>query len=305
MDRLIYLLAKFGVAMVQALPLRWVAQLGRCGGELVYWIDARHRRMALKNLTRCFGTEKSATEIRALAHENFRRIGENYACAVRSAAMSEGQMAEVLAFHGMDHLRSTTAASEKPSRVMATGHFGNFELLARLGNQVAGYRCAATYRGVRPAALDRLLFELRSRVGALFFERRTGANQLKRAMNEGGLLLVLVCDQSTRDGGLELPFLGHPCFQSRAPAVMAARYGCDLFVPICYRTGLGRWVIEIGEPIATREQGRRRTTDDITRDVNRAFEVAVRRDPANWFWVHNRWKPLLAAAVPNLQPVSA
>jgi KDO2-lipid IV(A) lauroyltransferase len=26
-------------------------------------------------------------------------------------------------------------------------------------------------------------------------------------------------------------------------------------------------------------------------DVNRAFEDAVRRDPANWFWVHNRWKP--------------
>jgi KDO2-lipid IV(A) lauroyltransferase len=26
-------------------------------------------------------------------------------------------------------------------------------------------------------------------------------------------------------------------------------------------------------------------------DVNRTFEQAVRRDPANWFWVHNRWKP--------------
>jgi lauroyl/myristoyl acyltransferase len=26
-------------------------------------------------------------------------------------------------------------------------------------------------------------------------------------------------------------------------------------------------------------------------DVNRAFEAAVRRDPANWFWVHKRWKP--------------
>jgi lauroyl/myristoyl acyltransferase len=26
------------------------------------------------------------------------------------------------------------------------------------------------------------------------------------------------------------------------------------------------------------------------RDVNHAFEIAVRRDPANWFWVHRRWK---------------
>ena len=27
-------------------------------------------------------------------------------------------------------------------------------------------------------------------------------------------------------------------------------------------------------------------------EVNRAFEIAVRRDPANWFWVHKRWKLL-------------
>ena len=25
-------------------------------------------------------------------------------------------------------------------------------------------------------------------------------------------------------------------------------------------------------------------------DVNRAFEAAILRDPANWFWVHRRWK---------------
>jgi lauroyl/myristoyl acyltransferase len=26
------------------------------------------------------------------------------------------------------------------------------------------------------------------------------------------------------------------------------------------------------------------------REVNLALEAAVRRDPANWFWVHRRWK---------------
>ena len=30
-------------------------------------------------------------------------------------------------------------------------------------------------------------------------------------------------------------------------------------------------------------------------DVNRAYETATLRDPANWFWVHNRWKPLRAS----------
>jgi lauroyl/myristoyl acyltransferase len=30
---------------------------------------------------------------------------------------------------------------------------------------------------------------------------------------------------------------------------------------------------------------------DKAYNVNRAFEAAVQRDPATWFWVHNRWKP--------------
>jgi lauroyl/myristoyl acyltransferase len=47
----------------------------------------------------------------------------------------------------------------------------------------------------------------------------------------------------------------------------------------------------MGEEIPTREGGKARSVEAITRDINHAFEVAVRRDPANWFWVHNRWKP--------------
>src|SRR2546422_7185218 len=40
------------------------------------------------------------------------------------------------------------------------------------------------------------------------------------------------------------------------------------------------------------ENGQARSTRAIMLDVNRAFETAARRDPANWFWVHNRWKPV-------------
>ena len=39
-------------------------------------------------------------------------------------------------------------------------------------------------------------------------------------------------------------------------------------------------------------------------DVNRAFEVAVRRDPANWFWVHDRWKPPVRSPESTVQAAS-
>jgi KDO2-lipid IV(A) lauroyltransferase len=289
-DRILCFFTRIGIGLLQVLPLKWAAQLGRGGGELVFWCDGRHRRMAIANLTRCFQHEKSAAEIRALAHENFRRIGENTCCAIHTAAMTPAQLKNVLTVSGAG-MGENASADLATNRVFATGHFGNFELFTRLGSYIAGYQCAATYRGIRQPALNELFFALRTRTGNLLFERRTDSEALKQAMNKGGLLLVLVADQSAGDGGVEMPFFGQNCLASRAPAVMAMRYDCELFVPICYRTGLGRWTIETGEAIATRHEGKNRSSADITRDINSAMEAAVRRDPANWFWVHNRWKP--------------
>src|ERR1039458_2658679 len=88
METALYNVARAFVACLQALPLMWVARLGRLLGGLAYWMDARHRRVALSNLTMCFGREKSPAEVRALARENFRRIGESFACSIKTAAMS-------------------------------------------------------------------------------------------------------------------------------------------------------------------------------------------------------------------------
>src|SRR5690349_16400555 len=128
MEKLLYLLARGVIALLQSLPLLWVARLGRAGGALAYWLDGRHRRVALRNLTSCFGQEKSAAQIRALARENFRRLGENYACAIKTASMSFAELRPHVEFAGPPSLLSP-AGGEKPQSVVgAIGHFGNFEL---------------------------------------------------------------------------------------------------------------------------------------------------------------------------------
>jgi KDO2-lipid IV(A) lauroyltransferase len=291
MDGLLYLVARILVALVQSLPLRAVAWLGRAVGALGYYLDGRHRRVALKNLTRCFGREKRPDELSALAREHFRRLGENYACAIKTAAMTAEQLRSHFEFEGVEKILPRASEPAKASRVVAIGHFGNFELYARFGQFVPEFKCATTYRALRPPALNRLMQSLRERSGCRFFERRTEAAVLKLAMSEGGMLLGLLADQHASRGALRLLFLGHECSTSSAPAVFALRYRCPLHTAICYRVSLARWRIEAGDEIPTRESGEARSTREIMGDVNRAFEIAVRRDPANWFWVHDRWKP--------------
>src|SRR5437016_381188 len=290
MDYVLFLLARALVAFVQALPLTGVARLGRAGGAITYVFDARHRRVALSNLALCFGQEKSARELRALARENFKRIGESFASAIKTAGMSAEQLRPHVEFIVPPAVSSPPDSSKPPNLVVAIGHFGNFELYARFGDFVPGYQCVTTYRGLRQPLLNQLLQSLRERSGCRFFERRFEAAALKATMNEPGIMLGLLSDQHSGQGGLRLPFLGHDCGTSAAPAIFALRYKCPLFVGICFRVGLAQWRLEAGEPIPTHENGQARSTTDLMRDINRAFETAVRRDPANWFWVHNRWK---------------
>jgi lauroyl/myristoyl acyltransferase len=290
METPLYWVARGAIALVQVLPLGWVARLGRAAGQLAYWLDARHRSVALQNLEAVFGNEKSPGEIRALARENFRRIGENFACAAKTFGMNERQIRSVLEFAGTGHLAPPPSAGGPSNRVVAVGHFGNFEIYARGGLDLGGYRCATTYRGLKQGSLTRLLQTLRAGSGCLYFERRTEAAALRAAMNGGGLVLGLLADQNARGRGLSLPFLGRVCSTTAAPALFALRYRCPLHSAICFRTGPGRWRLEFGPEIPTREHGKARSAEAIMRDVNRAFEAAVRRDPANWFWVHNRWK---------------
>ena len=288
MDRLLYWLAQALLWGLQRLSLPTVARWGRAGGALVYGLDARHRRVARENIQRVFQSEKSPQEMRQLARENFRRIGENFACAARTALMDTRQIEPHLDLPAPEKMQAVLDHTRGRGCVVALGHFGNFELFARL--RLPGFRHASTYRGLRQPGLNRLLQSLRERSGCQFFDRRTEAPALRAAMSRDRVMLGLLVDQHAGDHGLPVPFFGIACSTSVAPAVFALRYHCPLYTAVCYRTGLARWRIELGDAIPTHAQGTPRSTFDIMRDVNQAFEMAIRRDPANWFWVHRRWK---------------
>lgn len=272
------------------LPLRIVARIGRALGAIAYLADKRHRRVAIKNLTMCF-PEKSANEIENIAKENFKRIGENFLSAAKTMTMTKEELLPHVEFNGAEKLINAARESGNSSIVVAIGHFGNFELYARFGEFSNGLKCATTYRALNQKRLNNFIQNLREQSGCLYFERRFDAMKLQQTMRQGGIVLGLLADQHAGDKGLRLPFFGHDCSTSIAPAVYALRYKCPLFVAICYRIDLAKWRIEIYGPIPLYKEGNKREISEICLEVNRIYEQAIRRDPANWFWVHNRWKP--------------
>lgn len=276
------------IAAVQLLPLTWVARLGRAGGALAWYIDRRHRRVSLSNLELAFGDSLSPAARTGIAKENFRRLGENYLSALKTPSIPADGMTSRLTIEGF------VECLPKDGRpvVIAIGHFGNFELFARARTLAPDWTVATTYRALRQPAVNRVFQALRESSGVRFFERRTQARELKQTLSAGRVALGILGDQHAGDKGLWLPFFGHGCSCSAAPALFALRYSAPLHVGICYRTGLARWKLEFSPEIPAHDRdGRPRSVEDLTREIQSHYEAAIRRDPANWFWVHRRWKP--------------
>ena len=290
METALYLIARCVIGIVFCLPLKWVAWCGRRGGAVAWYLDKRHRNVALDNIQASF-PEKIENEIRKIAQENFRRLGETYTSVLKTGCMNDDEISEILTIEGYEVIEKILKENPGERILLAAGHFGNFELFSWLRLGAPSVRqWITTYRGLRQQKLTELLLDLRKASGVLYLDRRDEGPAIKKAMEQPGIVLGLVADQHAGVNGIRLPVFCREASVSPAPAVMAKRYNCRLFPTACFRTSLGRWKIELGDEIPIRENGKRRSTEDITLDILAAQEKYIRRDPANWFWVHNRWK---------------
>ena len=70
-NSLFYYLARGFIGVIQLMPLKVVALAGRVGGFLFYFLDVRHRRVAVNNLLASLGNSHSKKEIISIARENF------------------------------------------------------------------------------------------------------------------------------------------------------------------------------------------------------------------------------------------
>jgi KDO2-lipid IV(A) lauroyltransferase len=290
MKRLLLLPATAAVSLVQSLPLGFVAWLGRRLGDLAWWLDWHHRRLALVNLDIAFGPELARRPRERLARTNFRLIGESVLCTLKTAAMDTSDIRDRLLVVGLNKIRPWIERTEVPGVVIAMGHFGNLEMFDFAARELPWMEVASVYRRSRSSLINGVLERVRRNCQCRFFDEATQQRQLRTLLRQGNVILGLMGDVSGGPRGRSVPFFGHPVSTSAAPAIYARRFRMPLHAAVCYRSAPGRWRVEISDEIPTGSAERPRPVEDILHDLNRHFEHSIRRDPANWFWPHRRWE---------------
>ena len=91
-DYSIYLVFRVIERIILVIPHKQGRKIGRFLGWVIYWLDARHRRVAMKNLRMAFSAEKSPKEIRDIGRKSFMHLCETATDLRRSCEMTGENM---------------------------------------------------------------------------------------------------------------------------------------------------------------------------------------------------------------------
>jgi heptosyltransferase-2 len=285
-------LSYWGYRLVSAaaglLPLPLLCRIGMLCGGCAYYLLPGYRRLALRNLAIAFSGPHEASpltpcELRALARKHFATLGNNLLGSIGVARLSADEVRKVATIEG--HEIPLELIEQKRGFVFVIAHLGNWELLSQLTPLLYEVPTGSVYQQLGNPYIDADVRASRARLGLHLFERKEGFQAAIKMLREGGGVGVLA-DQHAGDAGVWAPFFGRLASTTSLPAMMALRANAAL-LPITIQTerpGHWRWII--GEPIEVNS----RDPNEATAIINLNIEKRIREAPADWFWVHNRWK---------------
>lgn len=268
------------------LPLPLIDRLGSGIGFLFYYLSASYRRLAIRNLRIAYGQEKDLPEIQRLARATCQRTIANFLSTLKTTTLPSSQMNNYVSVEGKEELH--TALAQGKGVILVLGHMGNWEVLNRLHDHLPpGIQAGGIYQRLKNPLVNAHLLTQREQDGSCMFDKKKGFHAPASFVKNGGLLIV-VADQKTGRAGIPIPFFGRLSALSPLPSLLAKKAGSPVFAAGIETTAPGHWTV-ILKPLSNKPQ---------TNEIISTLETLIRRSPADYLWLHNRWR------VSNRYPLS-
>lgn len=270
--------------LLRLLPFGLATGLCERLGRLAYFASARQRALALRTLSIAF-PERSEEERARIAKDSFAHLGRSLA---ESVLVDRVRIEELVELDGASEAAARSALAQGRGVVVATGHLGNWELFARRSASL-GLPIGTVAREAQDPRLTALL--TRGREGLRLFWRNSpmAAREIVRFLKQGGAVGILI-DQDTKVAGHFVPFFGREAFTPRAAGDLAARLDCPMIFACCHRVAprLHRMIVR---PVTVARTGDAAADSlALTVEATRLIEEQIRAYPAQWVWVHDRFR---------------
>lgn len=275
-----WLLVASGVLLAR-LPWWLQQRLGEAvGGVLSRTMRAR-REVASRNLALCLPELDDAAR-HALLQRHFRALGIGLFEFARAWWGSIAPLRRGLVVEGLEHLQQARAGGR--GVILVSGHFTTLEACGRL--MCDHVPLAGMYRPHAQPPLEWAVKRGRLRYAAAMF----GREELRPAIRylKAGGVLWFAPDQETRRGdSVFVPFFGRPASSLTSTHQLARLSGASVLAFAHVRRDDGGYTLRLSPAFE-----RFPTADAIadTARVMHAIETMARAAPAQYLWIHRRFK---------------
>lgn len=266
------------------LPLRWVAALGWGLGGLLHRLAGSRRRVALRNVELCF-PQMPPAEREALVREHFGWLGRSLLERGFLWYSSPERLQRMMKVEGNIRL------SEQVDRpvMWLMPHFVGLDWVGpaiMLNQSKPG---SSIYQRQSNATFDVALRRARSRFGTTkLADRHEGVRSILRHIRDGyGFLNLPDMDFGPKDSAF-VPFFGVPANTLLAPAKIAQTMKMVVQPVVVTMLPKGQGIrITAYDALDNYPSG---DLEADARRFNEWLEARILENPAQYFWVHKRFK---------------
>jgi KDO2-lipid IV(A) lauroyltransferase len=271
----------------RCLPRRAAHAFGAVLGWIWYYLIPVRRSVARANLRLAF-PKKPEKERRKIARGCFVHLSRSAVEFLRLPGLDRKKVDKLLEHRGWEHYRR--AVQQGRGVIVATAHFGNFDLLA-CAQAVRGVPLHILTREQHLGGFNRYWMSVRARLGVGLLPAKDSALRIHRLLKRKQVV-AMVIDQHVPEGrGVVVPFFGRPASTVHAPALLAVTTGAPLLPATIERLPGGRHRVTIDPPVPVDAAAERETEVlRVTAQLNRWLEDQIRSRPDHWLWIHRRWK---------------
>ena len=273
-----------GIGVLVALAhLPWPLQrvLGRGLGLVLRGLLRTRRDVAARNLALCF-PEVDVRERKSLLHAHFAALGIGVFEFARAWWGSIAPLRRDVRIEGLEHLAAARANGR--GVIVVSGHFTTLEVCGRL--LCDHVPLAGMYRPYPQPAMEWAVLRGRARYAAAMFAKQDVRGAV-RHLKRGGLLWYAPDQDPSRGDSVHVPFFGQPAHSLTSTHQLARLSGAAVVLFEHARLDDGSYRLRLWPAFDDFP------STDATADTARVMagiETMARHAPAQYLWIHRRFK---------------
>ncbi len=276
-----------GVALLKLLsilPYRLLISIGYGLGYIAARIPSDRNRVVKTNLHLCF-PKLNPAEIDNLSKQHWRLLGRSLVEKSIIWCGSSKQLSRMI------EIKSAVDLSSKKPRILVNMHFTGIEgsiILSALSKEKHWPRTSGFFQKMKNPFFNKKIIDWRNRFGGNSIDRQGNAKAIIREIRNGDFIIIAPdLDLGIKDSEF-VPFFGIETNTITTISRLATITGADVcLMTTTLKADESGYLCEIGAPLDN-FPGPDPKSD--TALLNRYFEEQIRLRPAEYYWVHKRFK---------------